>query len=121
MYELRIERVFTAAHALRLYDGSLEDSHTHDWQTFIHVTSAELDEIEVVMDFHELEQIVDAALQPLHQKNLNDLDAFAKVNPSAERVAEHIYQAIAPHLPPAVTLARVTVTEAPGCRASFSA
>lgn len=119
MYELRIERVFTASHALRLYDGSMEESHTHDWRVFVHITAPKLDAIEVVMDFHELERIVGETLKPLDGTSLNDVPIFAGVNPSAERVVEHIYKAIAPRLPRGVTLAKVTITEAPGCRASY--
>jgi 6-pyruvoyl-tetrahydropterin synthase len=121
MYELRIERVIHATHAIRLYDGSLEEPHAHDWAVFVYVASAELDAIEVVMDFHELEAIVDGVLAPLSGADFNAHEAFAEVNPTAERVAEHIYKAIAAELPDRVTLSKVTVTEAPGCRATYSA
>jgi 6-pyruvoyltetrahydropterin/6-carboxytetrahydropterin synthase len=119
MYELRIERDFTAGHALKLYDGTMEPMHEHVWRVLVHVQAAELDAMEVVMDFHALETIVGDVLRPLDGTRLNDVEAFAAVNPSAERVAEHIYKAIAPRLPEYVNLTCVTVTEAPGCRASF--
>lgn len=119
MYEIRIERVFHAAHALKLPDGSMEPMHAHDWQVFVHVISDQLNAMETVMDFHELQRIVDSAIVPLDQTTLNDEPAFATVNPSAERVAEHLYQAIAAQLSDEVKLNRVTVTEAPGCRASY--
>lgn len=119
MYELRIERSFTAGHALKLYDGTMEPMHEHVWRVLVHVRATELDAMQVVMDFHELETIVGDALRPLDQTRLNDVGAFATVNPSAERVAEHIYNMIEPRMPAAVKLTCVTVTEAPGCRASF--
>ena len=62
----------------------------------------------------------DGVLEPLNEKTLNNLKALADVNPSAERVAEHIFKGIAPQLPPHVKLTRVTVTEASGCRASYT-
>lgn len=120
MYELEIERVFHAGHALRLYDGEMEEVHEHDWHVYVHVAAEKLDAIEVVMDFHELEKIVDGVINPLHERTLNEHDAFADVNPSAERVAEHIFKGIAPQLPKHVRLTRVTVTEAPGCKASYT-
>ncbi len=119
MYELQVERVFHAAHALRLYDGVMEESHAHDWRVFVHVAAEKLDAIDVVMDFHELERIIDQAIGPLDGMSLNEVEALAKVNPSAERVAEHIGRAIAADLPDHVRLTRLTVTEAPGCRASY--
>ncbi len=118
-YELRIERNFHAAHALRLYDGSLEASHAHDWRTLIYVRSDRLDDIEVVIDFHALERTVEEILGELDDADLNEHAAFVGINPSAERVAEHIYRQLARRLPAGVTLSKVTVTEAPGCRASY--
>ncbi len=119
MYELRIERIFHAAHALRLYDGMMEQPHAHDWRVYVHVVSGHLDSIEVVMDFHALERIVDSVLAPLHKTSLNEHPAFKNLNPSAERVAEVIFKQIAPQLPAGVLLSRLTVTEAPGCQASY--
>ncbi len=118
MFELRIERTFNAAHALRLADGSREPLHGHDWRTTV-VVAAALDELEMVMDFHELEQRVDAAIGVLHHQTLEQLPAFAERNASAERVAEYLAKEIAAGLPERVTLVEVTVTEAPGCAATY--
>ena len=45
MYELVIERNFFAWHGLRLYDGSFEPSHAHDWRVLVAVRADELDSI----------------------------------------------------------------------------
>lgn len=119
MYELRIERVFRASHALRLYDGQMEPMHLHAWRTLVYVRAAELDEIDVVIDFHQLERIVGDAVGRFEGASLNSHPAFEGVNPSAERVAERIFHDIAPQLPDRVELVKVTVTEAPGCRATY--
>jgi len=119
LHEIRIEQRFNASHALQLYDGSMEPLHGHVWDVFLHVVADELDGMETVMDFHELERIAAEAAGELDGTRLNDLEAFAETNPSAERVAEHLYRRIAPRLAERVTLSRVTVTEAPGCRASY--
>lgn len=119
MFELEVDRVFRAEHSLVMYDGQPEPMHAHDWQTVVVVGATELDRIEVVMDFHELERIIDGAIEPLDGVSLNDLSIFASCNPSAERVAEHLGRTIAAGLPESVHLVRVTVTEAPGCRATW--
>ena len=119
MYEIEIERVFNAAHALRLYDGTMEEPHRHDWHTWVVVSAPSLDSMEVVMDFHELEKIIDGVLKPLDGEDLNEVKLLEGYNPSAERVAECIFQAIAPQLPSRTQLKSVTVTEAPGCRATY--
>ena len=120
MYELRIESVFHATHALRLYDGSLEEPHAHDWRVFVEIAAETLDAIEVVMDFHALEAIVRDATADLEGTDLNAHAAFEGINPSAERVAERLHARIAPSMPENITRLRVTVTEAQGCRASYS-
>jgi 6-pyruvoyltetrahydropterin/6-carboxytetrahydropterin synthase len=110
-FEIRTTRTFSAAHQLRLYDGSLEPLHGHNWRVEVTVESAELDSIGVVMDFHELERLIDQIIAPMHNTHLNELAAFTKLNPSAENVAMHISRFLL--LPGAVKLVRVEVWETP--------
>jgi 6-pyruvoyltetrahydropterin/6-carboxytetrahydropterin synthase len=110
-FEIRTAAAFSAAHQLRLYDGSLEPVHGHNWRVEVTVRSAKLDSIGVVMDFHELERLVDKIIEPMHNTHLNTLSTFVDMNPSAENVALHISQSL--KLPPSVTLSRVEVWETP--------
>jgi len=110
-FEIRTVRMFSAAHQLRLYDGSLEPLHGHNWRVEVTVAAAELDSIGVVMDFHELERLVDQIIAPMHNTHLNELAAFTQVNPTAENVALHIGRSL--RLPGAVRLVRVEVWETP--------
>lgn len=110
-FSITVRRQFSAAHQLRLYDGSLEPLHGHNWQVQVTVSSARLDSIGVVMDFHELERLLDAILGPCHNRHLNDLPAFAQLNPSAEHVALHIAQSL--RLPSGIALDKVEVWETP--------
>src|SRR2546421_5919674 len=89
-FEITTTREFSAAHQLKLYDGSLEPLHGHNWRVKVMVAAEKLDPIGVVMDFHELERLVDAIIAPMHNRHLNELPAFASLNPSAENVALHI-------------------------------
>ena len=119
MYELTIERTFNATHALRLYDGTVEPTHGHDWLVKLTISADRLDAIDVVIDFHVLERQLADVLVPMQHAHLNDLPAFASVNPSAERVAQHVADAMAAALPPHVALVSAAVTEAPGCVAVY--
>lgn len=121
VYEASVEREFCASHALRLPDGSLEPVHGHNWRLTVTVARPGLDAVETVMDFHELEAAVDRAIEPWQNRHLNDAPPFEAggYNPSAERVAQAVAEAVAPQLPDAVTLTRVSVTEAPGCVAAY--
>jgi 6-pyruvoyltetrahydropterin/6-carboxytetrahydropterin synthase len=102
-------RTFSAAHQLRLYDGSLEPLHGHNWKVKITVAAPKLDQIGVVMDFHNLDHQLDQILKPLHNHHLNDTPAFQALNPSTENVALHIGQSL--RLPPGVNLTSVEVWE----------
>jgi 6-pyruvoyltetrahydropterin/6-carboxytetrahydropterin synthase len=109
MFEITTTRSFSAAHALRLYDGSLEPVHGHNWRVKVTVGAGQLDSIGVVLDFHELEWRVDALIMPLHNRHLNDTDPFSSLNPSAENVALYLGRSL--ELPEGVRLLGVEVWE----------
>lgn len=128
-YEITYQTVFAAAHAIVLPDGSLEPMHGHNWSVAVAVAANELDAIETVMDFHDLEEIVQAITAGWHNRNLNDCPPFVDytrtdqhqlaMSPTAERVAEHMGLTVAAHLPVHVQLVSVAVGEAPGCTATY--
>jgi len=108
-FQITTTRHFSAAHQLRLYDGSLEPLHGHNWRVKVTVAADKLDPIGVVMDFHELENLLDVILKPLHNSHLNEMAPFSVSNPSAEKVALHIARSLS--LPAAVQLRSVEVWE----------
>lgn len=110
-FEISSTRHFSAAHQLRLYDGSLEPVHGHNWRAKVTVAAPKLDSIGVVMDFHELERLMDAIIAPLHNHHLNETEPFRKLNPSAENVALHVARSL--RLPAGVQLVSVEVAETP--------
>jgi 6-pyruvoyltetrahydropterin/6-carboxytetrahydropterin synthase len=117
-FEISTTRTFSAAHALRLYDGSFEPVHGHNWRVRVTVASARLDAIGVVMDFHELERLVDDVIGPWHNRHLNECPPFAQgLNPSAENVALHVGRAI--RLPKEIRLTKVEVWETDNNRAAY--
>jgi 6-pyruvoyltetrahydropterin/6-carboxytetrahydropterin synthase len=111
-FEITTTRAFAAAHQLRLYDGSVEPLHGHNWRVKVTVSAMKLDAIGVVMDFHELERLVDAIVAPLHNRHLNEVVPFAaELNPSAENVALHVGRTLAPRLPHGARLVSAEVWE----------
>jgi len=116
-FEISTTRTFSAAHQLRMYDGSLEPLHGHNWQIRATVGRSELDNIGVVMDFHELQRRVNAIVDPMHNVNLNDLPAFQSINPSAENVALVVGQKL--RFDAGVRLISVEVWETADCKAVF--
>jgi 6-pyruvoyltetrahydropterin/6-carboxytetrahydropterin synthase len=120
-FQITTTRAFSAAHQLCLYDGSLEPLHGHNWTVQVTVAADALDTIGVVMDFHELERLVDRAIGPMHNRHLNELEPFAGLNPSAENVALVVARSVGAALPARVRLARVEVWETPENSAAYRA
>ena len=119
-FEITTTRSFAAAHQLRLYDGSLEPLHGHNWRVKVTVAAERLDAIGVVMDFHELERLVDAILAPMHNRHLNEVPPFeAELNPSAENVALHVGRSLSPRLPRGVRVVSAEVWETDGNSAVY--
>jgi 6-pyruvoyltetrahydropterin/6-carboxytetrahydropterin synthase len=111
-FEITTTRTFAAAHQLRLPGGGIEPLHGHNWRVKVTVAADRLDALGTVMDFHELERLVDIVTGPMHNRHLNELPPFeAELNPSAENVAYHVARSVSPALPNGVRLARVEVWE----------
>src|SRR5262245_5028925 len=104
-FEISTTHQFSAAHQLRLYDGTLEPLHGHNWVVRVTVGRDELDAIGVVMDFHELERLIDHVVGPMHNGNLNQIAPFdGERNPTAEHVALQVGRSLNKNLPAGVRL-----------------
>jgi 6-pyruvoyltetrahydropterin/6-carboxytetrahydropterin synthase len=108
-FDITATREFAAAHQIKLYHGSLEPLHGHNWKVKVTVTADALDDIGLVMDFHELQRLLDAIIQPMHNAHLNEVSALLGANPTTENVALHIAEEL--KLPRDVQLRSVEVWE----------
>ena len=111
MYEVSVEHKFAAGHALRNYKGRCENVHGHNWRIEITVTGEKLDSAGMLVDFLELKRLIDAAVDPLDHRFLNEVPPFDAVNPSAENIAEHLYGEISRGLDGANDRAPVRVSQ----------
>ena len=118
MFELTVHHEFCAAHAI-VMAGVREPVHGHNWRVAVTVQGPGLDSDGLLCDFHRLEADVRAAAAPFHNADLNAVPPFDRVNPTAERVAQHLAECVSRGLPATVRVAGVSVTEAPGCVAVF--
>lgn len=102
---MRLGRTFylDSSHHLPDYKGKCESVHGHTYRLDV-VIEGEPGASGMVLDFADLARIVDEnVIEPLDHKNLNTiLD-----NPTAERITEWIWSALAAELP----LAEVTLYE----------
>jgi 6-pyruvoyltetrahydropterin/6-carboxytetrahydropterin synthase len=120
VFEIVVEGFFSAAHAIRLYDGSIEPRHGHDWKVAVEIRSETLDSIGVVADFEQVKPALKAVLSEFEGKDVGKLAAFEKLNPSTENIARVIGEKLASRvkLGPA-RIAKVTVWETPDASASY--
>ena len=119
MYELSIIENFSSAHFLRGYNGPCENLHGHTWKLEIAITSENLDDIGLVVDFKDLKGRLQRFLQSLDHICLNDLPAFKDKNPSTENLAKYIYQEFAKECHPFL-LKKVRVWESETCSVSYT-
>ncbi len=119
MYAIRTERTFSAAHALTI-GGVPETLHGHDWRVRVTLRGPNLDADGLLCDFHALEKLLEQVVSPFHHSTLNEVPPFDLENPSAEAVAIFVARSLVPDLPSNIVSIEVSVTEAPGCEASFA-
>ena len=129
MYQLRVEADFSAAHFLSSYNGKCENLHGHNYKVRLWVKGPELNDGGMLADFSLLKNLLKEAIAPLDHSNLNDMEVF-KNNPSAERIARFIFEAVGGkmsaaemkqhELPSHVSLEAVDVFENAGSMARYT-
>ena len=122
MYVLSSESSFDAAHFLKDYHGKCENLHGHNYTVFAHAKGNKLDEGGMLLDFGELKSALREVCKTLDHTNLNDLQengvfVFSQ-NPSAERIAQYIFNKLKEKLPDAPLYA-VDVFETSTSRARY--
>lgn len=126
MYILTIEDYISAAHQLKGYKGKCENIHGHNWKVEVSVYGHKLNDIGILIDFHDLKDMLKTVLQEFDHKNLNDIREFAHQNPSSELLSKIIYQKIEKMLKqysqnhaPNINVLSVTVWESATCRSTY--
>ncbi len=120
MFELDIEREFSAAHCLKGYKGNCAERHGHNWIVQVFIKSKGLDELGIAVDFKVLKKELDSILESLDHKDLNSLPDFASCNPTSERLALLIYKRLASKVDgKGVKVSRVRVCESRSSGASY--
>ena len=94
MYTIRTEDSFAAAHYIKDYHGKCENLHGHNYKVRIYVSGHKLGKGGMLIDFAILKKILKSVLEELDHKNLNEIPYFAEKEPSAEIIAEFIFNKI---------------------------
>lgn len=119
MYTVTVESEFNASHQLTMPDGQKEPLHPHQWLLKVAVSSEKLDQMGVVIDFHELKAAINTVTDPLEGKKLEDLSCFQDANASAEALAKYIYDRLNKFIKGDINLDSVELMEEKGCWAKF--
>lgn len=85
---------FASAHSLTGYDGDCARLHGHNWKVEVEVVGSTLNQVGMVIDFKKIKKYAKAIIADLDHTYLNDHPYFKKTNPTAENIAQFIYQKI---------------------------
>ncbi len=120
MYEIEIIATFSAAHRLRDYKGKCERLHGHNYRVHVTARAHKPGPGGMVMDFGDLKAAANHVLEALDHSYLNDIPPFDVIEPSAENLAAHIFEAATIRLgESAGLLYSITVWESDSSRATF--
>jgi 6-pyruvoyltetrahydropterin/6-carboxytetrahydropterin synthase len=119
---IEIKDQFTAAHAVILPTGERESSHTHCWQVRLFLSRKELDQYNMVVDFHEVQVLLKQILSSLEGSDLNRVNGLGD-SPTAELVARFIFDQLTEKISkiaPAVKVKSLALSEAENCWAWYT-
>lgn len=120
MFELRVEVEFPAAHHLEGYPGDCARPHGHNWVLEVFARSTKLDSLGLAMDFRKLKGAAKELVAPWDHQDLNQLEDFRAINPSAEQIAKLSYERLSGLIDDSATwIEKVTIWENPRCSASY--
>lgn len=111
MFEVSVEQSFAAGHALRNYHGKCENVHGHNYKVRITMAGEQLDSTGLLVDFVEVKRLMNAVIEYLDHRFINDLPPFDQINPSAENIAKYFYDRVHPGLTGAVRVSEVKIWE----------
>jgi 6-pyruvoyltetrahydropterin/6-carboxytetrahydropterin synthase len=95
MYSLGVRREFSARHYLIGGDWGEENiEHFHHYRVELVLEAKELDDHGFLVDIVEVERHLDEVVAMFRGKTLNTLASFAGINPSIERLATIIHNAL---------------------------
>lgn len=122
MFEIFARTHFSAAHHLANYAGNCARGHGHNWEVTASLEVAGLNELGIGVDFRELKRVLREILETLDHTDLNQLPAFAGLNPTSEVIARYLFTELKRHFAAdaAVRVRRVQVSETPDTGAAYS-
>ncbi len=122
MFVVSVQAHYDSAHFLRNYHGKCERLHGHRYVVELALATDELDEAGIAFDFVIVKKELRALADRLDHENLNELEPFTTVEPSAENQAKYFHDELKARLPRkmADSIVYVRVWETPTQWAQYS-
>ena len=109
MYGVSVKMEFSAAHRLYNHPGACQHLHGHNWVVDVSFETETLDAQGMVIDFHLVYKGLDVVKEKLDHKLINEVPPFDTLNPTAENLAQWIFNELTFALPLAPS--QVTIYE----------
>jgi 6-pyruvoyltetrahydropterin/6-carboxytetrahydropterin synthase len=122
MFLLNVKASYDSAHFLRNYKGKCENLHGHHYVVEAGLAYEEVGAGGMAMDFTDAKRVLRAIADELDHNNINDLEPFTTLEPSAENQARWIFEEMQRRLgePDGDHLVYVRVWETPNQWAQYS-
>jgi 6-pyruvoyltetrahydropterin/6-carboxytetrahydropterin synthase len=92
MFLLNVKASYDSAHFLRSYQGKCENLHGHHYVVEAGLEFDEVGEGGIAFDFTDAKRHLRAIADHLDHQNINDLEPFTTLEPSAENQARWIFE-----------------------------
>lgn len=99
MFLVNVEAHYDSAHFLRHYKGKCERLHGHHYVVEVALAAETLNEAGIAYDFVEIKRHLREMADRLDHENLNELQPFTAIEPSAENQAKYFYEELKRRLP----------------------
>jgi 6-pyruvoyltetrahydropterin/6-carboxytetrahydropterin synthase len=122
MFVVSVQAHYDSAHFLRHYKGKCERLHGHRYVVELALARDELDASGLAYDFVDIKHHLRALADRLDHHNLNDLEPFTVIEPSAENQARYFHDELKRLLPAEMgaAIVYVRVWETPTQWAQYS-
>jgi 6-pyruvoyltetrahydropterin/6-carboxytetrahydropterin synthase len=122
MFVVSVQAHYDSAHFLRYYRGKCERLHGHRYVVELALTSNDLDAAGIAFDFVIVKRFLRELADYLDHENLNDLEPFTRIEPSAENQAKWFWEELKKGFPHEIAEAMVytRVWETPTQFAQYS-
>ncbi|MFO7893910.1 MAG: 6-carboxytetrahydropterin synthase QueD [Longimicrobiales bacterium] len=99
MYVVSVQAHYDSAHFLRTYKGKCERLHGHRYVVEAALAAEELNESGLAYDFVDVKKHLRALADWLDHQNINELEPFTEIEPSAENQARFFFDRLKEEMP----------------------